>query len=159
MIIINNKNKKDGSGGDYHHHHQESDEDENVQIGRYLPIHSQVMKIKKEFEKVKHPSLQQPEMRRVLHGLNRQRRSRSPLGLPDHHRPISVAVDRNTCRVWSHTCFLVFQDFSSHQFLCSSCSYFFLLLPLPFFLIFIFCYGCTYSWSSRIRRRRLLGYY
>lgn len=157
MIIINNKNKKDGSGDDYH---QESDEDENGQIGRYLPIHSQVMKIKKEFEKVKHPSLQQPEMRRVLHGLNRQRRSRSPLGLPDHHRPISVAVDRNTCRVWSHTCFLVFQDFSSHQFLCSSCTYFFfLLLPLPFFLIFIFCYGCTYSWSSRIRRRRLLGYY
>ncbi|KAL9456973.1 hypothetical protein AB3S75_006080 [Citrus x aurantiifolia] len=99
MIII--KNMKDGSGGDHHHHHhhQGSDEDENGQIGRYLPIHSQVMKIKKEFEKVKHPSLQQPEMRRVLHGLNRQRRSRSPLGLPDHHRPISVAVDRNTCRV------------------------------------------------------------
>lgn len=49
-----------------------------------FPIHIQVMKIKQEFEKVKHPSLtlEQPaEMRRVLlREINRQR-SRSPLGL------------------------------------------------------------------------------
>ncbi|XP_021910025.1 uncharacterized protein LOC110823846 [Carica papaya] len=43
-------------------------------------IHSQVMKIKREFEKIKHPSLQQTEIRRVLlPDINRQR-SPSPLG-------------------------------------------------------------------------------
>ncbi|KAH1097953.1 hypothetical protein J1N35_014874 [Gossypium stocksii] len=52
-----------------------------------VPIHSQVMKIKQEFEKIKHPSLQQPDMRRVLREITRQR-SRSPLGLAE--RPISV---------------------------------------------------------------------
>ncbi|KAE8710305.1 hypothetical protein F3Y22_tig00110325pilonHSYRG00149 [Hibiscus syriacus] len=52
-----------------------------------VPIHSQVMKIKREFEKIKHPSLQQADMRRVLREITRQR-SRSPLGLVD--RPISV---------------------------------------------------------------------
>ncbi|KAK8526184.1 hypothetical protein V6N13_017239 [Hibiscus sabdariffa] len=52
-------------------------------------IHSQVMKIKQEFEKIKHPSLQQPDMRRVLRDITRQRsRSPSPLGLAE--RPISV---------------------------------------------------------------------
>ncbi|KAE8667711.1 hypothetical protein F3Y22_tig00112383pilonHSYRG00431 [Hibiscus syriacus] len=54
-----------------------------------VPIHSQVMKIKQEFEKIKHPSLQQPDMRRVAREISRQRsRSRSPLGLAE--RPISV---------------------------------------------------------------------
>ncbi|RVX12480.1 hypothetical protein CK203_011497 [Vitis vinifera] len=48
----------------------------------------QVMKIKQEMEKISHPSLQQPEVRRVLRDITRQR-SRSPLGLAD--RPISVA--------------------------------------------------------------------
>ncbi|XVE91952.1 hypothetical protein REPUB_Repub01dG0055600 [Reevesia pubescens] len=52
-----------------------------------VPIHSQVMKIKQEFEKIKHPSLKQPDMRRVLREIIRQR-SRSPLGLAE--RPISV---------------------------------------------------------------------
>ncbi|KAL4302827.1 hypothetical protein GQ457_10G027370 [Hibiscus cannabinus] len=52
-----------------------------------VPIHSQVMKIKREFEKIKHPSLQQADMRRVLREITRQR-SRSPLGLAE--RPISV---------------------------------------------------------------------
>ncbi|OMO93993.1 hypothetical protein COLO4_16580 [Corchorus olitorius] len=52
-----------------------------------VPIHSQVMKVKQEFEKIKHPSLQQADMRRVLREINRQR-SRSPLGLAE--RPISV---------------------------------------------------------------------
>lgn len=52
-----------------------------------VPIHSQVQKIKQEFEKIRHPSLQQPDMRRVLREINRQR-SRSPLGLAE--RPISV---------------------------------------------------------------------
>ncbi|XWS69382.1 hypothetical protein CRYUN_Cryun04dG0174400 [Craigia yunnanensis] len=51
------------------------------------PIHSQVIKIKQEFEKIKHPSLQQPDMRRVLREISRHR-SRSPLGLAE--RPISV---------------------------------------------------------------------
>ncbi|RVW20070.1 hypothetical protein CK203_114277 [Vitis vinifera] len=46
------------------------------------------MKIKQEMEKISHPSLQQPEVRRVLRDITRQR-SRSPLGLAD--RPISVA--------------------------------------------------------------------
>lgn len=54
-----------------------------------VPIHSQVIKIKQEFEKIKHPSLQQPDMRRVLREITRQRsRSRSPLGFAK--RPISV---------------------------------------------------------------------
>ncbi|GMI87594.1 hypothetical protein HRI_002428700 [Hibiscus trionum] len=53
-----------------------------------LPIHSQVMKIKREFEKIKHPSLQQADMRRVLREITRQR-SPSPLGLAAD-RPISV---------------------------------------------------------------------
>ncbi|KAL6351046.1 hypothetical protein AAG906_031632 [Vitis piasezkii] len=44
--------------------------------------------IKQEMEKISHPSLQQPEVRRVLRDITRQR-SRSPLGLAD--RPISVA--------------------------------------------------------------------
>ncbi|KAK3222230.1 hypothetical protein Dsin_009255 [Dipteronia sinensis] len=61
-------------------------EHENGEMG--FPVHSQVMKIRREFDKVKHPALQQPpEMTRLLHTINRQR-SRSPLGLP--HRPISV---------------------------------------------------------------------
>ncbi|XVE85477.1 hypothetical protein DITRI_Ditri17bG0093500 [Diplodiscus trichospermus] len=53
-----------------------------------VPIHSQVMKIRQEFEKIKHPSLQQPDMRRVLREVTRRQRSRSPLGLAE--RPISV---------------------------------------------------------------------
>ncbi|KAE8719251.1 hypothetical protein F3Y22_tig00109972pilonHSYRG00328 [Hibiscus syriacus] len=52
-----------------------------------VPVHSQVMKIKKEFEKIKHPSLQEADTRRVLREITRQR-SRSPLGLAE--RPISV---------------------------------------------------------------------
>ncbi|KAE8716649.1 hypothetical protein F3Y22_tig00110114pilonHSYRG00543 [Hibiscus syriacus] len=49
-----------------------------------VPIHSQVMKIKREFEKIKHPSPQQADMRREI----TRQRSRSPLGLAE--RPISV---------------------------------------------------------------------
>ncbi|KAK9276933.1 hypothetical protein L1049_006471 [Liquidambar formosana] len=67
-----------------------SDSSNNREDDGYLglPIHSQVRKIKQEFEKIKHPSLQQPEMRRVLRDNNRRQRSRSPLGLAE--RPISV---------------------------------------------------------------------
>ncbi|XP_024008942.1 uncharacterized protein LOC112084139 [Eutrema salsugineum] len=54
------------------------------------PIHSQVVKIKKEFEKIHHPSLRQPEMPRVLREITSPRRSRSPLGLGERERPISV---------------------------------------------------------------------
>ncbi|KAK8490854.1 hypothetical protein V6N13_090548 [Hibiscus sabdariffa] len=50
-------------------------------------IHSQVMKIRRELEKMRHPSLQQADMRPVLREIARQR-SRSPLGLAE--RPISV---------------------------------------------------------------------
>ncbi|CAN8291309.1 unnamed protein product [Cochlearia groenlandica] len=49
------------------------------------PIHSQVVKIKKEFEKIQHPSLRQPETPRAP-----PRRSRSPLGVGERERPISV---------------------------------------------------------------------
>ncbi|XP_021821168.1 uncharacterized protein LOC110762790 [Prunus avium] len=54
--------------------------------GSYMgvPIHSQVMKIKQEFEKIKHPSLEQPaelRLRRVLLRHITHQRSRSPLGL------------------------------------------------------------------------------
>ncbi|KAJ9153050.1 hypothetical protein P3X46_026539 [Hevea brasiliensis] len=52
-----------------------------------VPIHSQVIKIKQEFDKIKHPSLKQTEMRRVICKITRDR-SRSPLGLAE--RPISV---------------------------------------------------------------------
>lgn len=50
-----------------------------------LAVHSQVIKIKKEIEKIKHPSLQQLHMRRRslhLKDVNRLR-SRSPLGLAE----------------------------------------------------------------------------
>ncbi|CAF2160852.1 hypothetical protein F2Q70_00030707 [Brassica cretica] len=49
------------------------------------PIHIQVVKIKKEFEKI-----HQPEMPRVLREITSPRRSRSPLGLGERDRPISV---------------------------------------------------------------------
>ncbi|XP_019094203.1 PREDICTED: uncharacterized protein LOC109129829 [Camelina sativa] len=54
------------------------------------PIHSQVVKIKREFEKIQHPSLRQAEMPRVLRESVSPRRSRSPLGLGERERPISV---------------------------------------------------------------------
>ncbi|CAN8238726.1 unnamed protein product [Cochlearia groenlandica] len=53
------------------------------------PKHSQVVKIKKESEKITQPSLQQPEMRRVLGVITRRQRPRSPLGFGE--RSISVA--------------------------------------------------------------------
>ncbi|CAH8382733.1 unnamed protein product [Eruca vesicaria subsp. sativa] len=53
------------------------------------PKHSQVVKIKRECEKISKPSLlHQPEMRRVLSETKRSQRSRSPLGLGE--RSISV---------------------------------------------------------------------
>ncbi|KAL5763153.1 hypothetical protein ACOSP7_019417 [Xanthoceras sorbifolium] len=82
MAVVEEKNreseKKEEGGGGW---------EDSGEMG--FPVHSQVMKIRREFEKVKHPSLQQPpEMRRLLHeGINRQR-SRSPLGLAE--RPIYV---------------------------------------------------------------------
>ncbi|WCJ33612.1 hypothetical protein M5689_014966 [Euphorbia peplus] len=54
-----------------------------------FPIHSQVMKIKQEFEKIRHPSLEQAELSRVFCKISRER-SRSPLGFADRERPISV---------------------------------------------------------------------
>ncbi|CAH8349803.1 unnamed protein product [Eruca vesicaria subsp. sativa] len=54
------------------------------------PIHSQVVKIKKEFEKIQHPSLRQLKMTRVIREITSPRRSRSPLGLGERERPISV---------------------------------------------------------------------
>ncbi|KAM3281511.1 hypothetical protein P3S67_028533 [Capsicum chacoense] len=47
-------------------------------------MHSQVRKIRQEMEKIKYPSLQQPEITEK----QQHKRSRSPLGLA--HRPISV---------------------------------------------------------------------
>ncbi|KAG2321935.1 hypothetical protein Bca4012_057263 [Brassica carinata] len=52
------------------------------------PKHSQVVKIKNEFEKIRQPSLQQPEMRRVLAEIKRRQRSRSPLGLGERSIPV-----------------------------------------------------------------------
>ncbi|CAK9140312.1 unnamed protein product [Ilex paraguariensis] len=65
----------------------------NSKEDRYLgvAIHSQVRKIKQEMERIKHPSLEQPEIRPVLWEITRQKRSRSPLGLAERERPISVA--------------------------------------------------------------------
>ncbi|EOA37701.1 hypothetical protein CARUB_v10012415mg [Capsella rubella] len=54
------------------------------------PIHSQVVKIKREFEKIQHPSLRQPEMPRVRREIVSPQRSRSPLGLGERERPIPV---------------------------------------------------------------------
>ncbi|KAG2269615.1 hypothetical protein Bca4012_062639 [Brassica carinata] len=52
-----------------------------------LPVHSQVVKIKKEFQKIHH----QPEMLRVLRHITGPLRSRSPLGLGQRdNRPITV---------------------------------------------------------------------
>ncbi|KAF8389956.1 hypothetical protein HHK36_024476 [Tetracentron sinense] len=66
-------------------------EEINEHLG--TPIHSQVRKIKQEYEKIKDSSSPQPEMRPVLAEITRQlsrsrSRSRSPLGLAG--RPISV---------------------------------------------------------------------
>ncbi|KAB5544868.1 hypothetical protein DKX38_012980 [Salix brachista] len=55
-----------------------------------FPIHSQVIKIRREFEKVKHPSLQQLEMRGVVKCRISRQRSRSTLGLAE--RPISMYI-------------------------------------------------------------------
>lgn len=67
----------------------DSKEDQDGYLG--VAIHSQVKKIKQEMEKIKHPSLQQPEMRPVLKEISTafRQRSRSPLGLAEK-RPISV---------------------------------------------------------------------
>lgn len=77
---------------------KKSEENENGEKSRdvgdgYMgvPVHSQVIKIKKEIEKIRYPSLQQLEIMRpvnFLQGFTRQR-SPSPLGLA-HERPISV---------------------------------------------------------------------
>ncbi|KAL0705288.1 hypothetical protein Bca4012_071713 [Brassica carinata] len=51
-----------------------------------LPVHSQVVKIKKEFEKI-----HQPEMLRVLRQITGPQHSRSPLGLGQRdRRPITA---------------------------------------------------------------------
>lgn len=52
------------------------------------PVHSQVMKIRREIEKIKHASVHQAEMRRVLLRGFARVRTPSPLGLTE--RPISV---------------------------------------------------------------------
>ncbi|KAF8398936.1 hypothetical protein HHK36_014801 [Tetracentron sinense] len=49
----------------------------NYHLG--LPIHSQVRKIKQEYEKISDSSPPEPEMKPVLRELKRQQRSRSPL--------------------------------------------------------------------------------
>ncbi|GMY18218.1 hypothetical protein FCV25MIE_13457 [Fagus crenata] len=69
-----------------HNNNNENKSDKNNIGGEYgfmgVPVHLQVIKIKQEIEKIKHPSLQEPEMRRVLlRGFTRLQRSPSPLGL------------------------------------------------------------------------------
>nr|GMD19762.1 Urease accessory protein like [Ipomoea batatas] len=64
-------------------------EEEESFSGGGVPVHSQVRKIRQEMEKIKHPSLQQPEMMRpVFRDITGRQRSRSPLGLAE--RPIAV---------------------------------------------------------------------
>ena len=53
-----------------------------------FPAHSQVIKIRQEFEKIKHTSPQQLEKRGVIRCRIYRQRSRSPLGLVE--RPIPV---------------------------------------------------------------------
>lgn len=72
-------------------HHNNNKEEHNPDLG--VAIHSQVRKIRQEMEKIKQPSLDQPEIRPVLreitsHRQKLQQRSRSPLGLAE--RPILV---------------------------------------------------------------------
>ncbi|KAF8407595.1 hypothetical protein HHK36_006729 [Tetracentron sinense] len=58
-----------------------------------FPIHSQIRKIKQEYEKITELSPTETEMRPVLHGITRQKqqqRSRSPLGIS--RQPISVGL-------------------------------------------------------------------
>ncbi|KAG5041745.1 hypothetical protein AAZX31_05G223300 [Glycine max] len=50
-------------------------------------VHSQVIKIKEEIEKIKHPSLQLHMRRALLRDVNHLH-SRSPLGLADRDRAI-----------------------------------------------------------------------
>lgn len=61
---------------------------------RYLgvAVHNQVKKIRQEMEKLKYPSLQQPEALPALREINYRQRSRSPLGIGERERerPISV---------------------------------------------------------------------
>lgn len=54
--------------------------DEEVHV--VLAVHSQVIKIKKEIEKIKHPSLEAELKMRRFRDVNRIR-SRSPLGLAE----------------------------------------------------------------------------
>ncbi|XP_058184740.1 uncharacterized protein LOC131302126 [Rhododendron vialii] len=73
------------------HHNNNDEEEHNPYLG--VAIHSQVRKIRQEMEKIKQPSLDQPEIRPVLreitgHRQKLQQRSRSPLGLAE--RPILV---------------------------------------------------------------------
>ncbi|PSR91043.1 Cadherin-86C like [Actinidia chinensis var. chinensis] len=61
--------------------------EDRYQLG--VAVHSQVRKIRQEMEKIKHPTLEEREMRPTLHEITRQwQRPRSPLGLAE--RPISV---------------------------------------------------------------------
>ncbi|KAF7827573.1 uncharacterized protein G2W53_018737 [Senna tora] len=73
--------KKDNNKQSRRSSRERGDEDHAVGI----PIHTQVMKIKQETEKLKQPSLQQPDadmrVRRLLLRDISRHRSRSPLGL------------------------------------------------------------------------------
>lgn len=61
---------------------------------RYLgvAVHSQVKKIRQEMEKLKYPSLQQPEARPALREITYRHRSRSPLGIGERERERSISV-------------------------------------------------------------------
>lgn len=75
---------------------KKEDGSKNMKVVGGVAIHSQVMKIKQESEKMK-----QPEIRRVAYGVARQR-PRSPLGLAERERATvssSVGIFRNNYRV------------------------------------------------------------
>ncbi|KAL8258229.1 hypothetical protein R6Q59_030318 [Mikania micrantha] len=75
-------------------HRQTAEEEVDVKytVAGMVAIHSQVRKIKQEFEKTMHPAaIEQPEIRSVIREFSRlQKRSRSPLGIIN--RPISIGV-------------------------------------------------------------------
>ncbi|KAF9673776.1 hypothetical protein SADUNF_Sadunf10G0059100 [Salix dunnii] len=59
-----------------------------------FPIHSQVIRIKQEFEKTMHPSLQQLEKRAVIRCRISRQRSGSPLGLAERHQVVAQSSSK-----------------------------------------------------------------
>ncbi|KAD2804186.1 hypothetical protein E3N88_37563 [Mikania micrantha] len=87
-------------------HRQTAEEEVDVKytVAGMVAIHSQVRKIKQEFEKTMHPAaIEQPEIRSVIREFSRlQKRSRSPLGIIN--RPISIGTVNRLLGLWAKLC-------------------------------------------------------